>query len=81
VTVGRRYACVVSEPRSAGGTITRVDLRTTHAVTRPIPHSWIPQGVVLASGGVWVADPGVAQLIRIDPHSLRVTKRVSFSVS
>jgi DNA-binding beta-propeller fold protein YncE len=81
VTVGRRYAWVVSEPKSAGGTITRIDLRTNRGVTRPIPHSWIPQGVVLADGGVWVADPGVAQLIRIDPHSLRVTKRVSFPVS
>jgi len=80
VAVGRRYAWVVSEPKSAGGTITRIDLRTRRAVTRPIPHSWIPQAVALAAGGVWVADPGVAQLIRIDPHSLRVTKRVSFPV-
>lgn len=80
VAVGRRYAWVVSEPKSAGGTITRIDLATNRGVTRPIPHSWIPQGVVLAGGGVWVADPGVGQLIRIDPHSLRVTKRVSFPV-
>ena len=78
VSVGLRYAWVVSEPKSAGGTITRIDLRTNHGVTRPIPHSWIPQGVVLAGGGVWVADPGVGELIRIDPHTLRVTKRVSF---
>jgi len=47
-------------------------------VTRPILHSWIAQGVVLAVGGVWVADPGVAPLIRIVPHTLRVTRRVSF---
>jgi hypothetical protein len=80
VTVGRRYAWVVSEPESAGGTITRIDLRTRRAVTHPIPHSWIPQAVALAAGAVWVADPGVAQLIRLDPHSLRVTKRVTFSV-
>jgi outer membrane protein assembly factor BamB len=80
VTVGRRYAWVVSEPKSACGTITRIDLQTNRGVTRPIPHSWIPQGVVLAGGGVWVADPGVAQLIRIDPHTLRVTKRVSFQL-
>ena len=80
VSVGRRYAWVVSEPKSAGGTITRIDLRTNRGVTRPIPHSWIPQGVVLAGGGVWVADPGVAQLIRIDPHTLRVTKRVTFPI-
>jgi DNA-binding beta-propeller fold protein YncE len=78
VSVGLRYAWVVSEPKSAGGTITRIDLRTNHGATRPIPHSWIPQGVVLAGGGVWVADPGVGELIRIDPHTLRVTKRVSF---
>ena len=81
VTVGRLYAWVVSEPKSAGGTITRIDLRTNHGITRPIPHSWIPQAVALASGGVWVADPGVAQLIRIDPHTLRVAKRVTFPVS
>src|SRR6266480_3102986 len=72
VAVGRRFAWVVSEPKSAGGTITRIDLRTNRGVTRPLPHSWIPQAVALASGGVWVADPGVAQLIRIDPHTLRV---------
>ena len=80
VAAGRRYAWVVSEPKSAGGTITRIDLRTNHGVTRPIPHSWIPQAVALAGGGVWVADPGVAQLIRLDPHSLRVTQRVSFPI-
>ena len=80
VAVGRRYAWVVSEPKSAGGTITRIDLRTNHGVTRAIPQSWIPQGVVLAGGGVWVADPGVARLIRIDPHTLRVTRRVSFPI-
>jgi len=78
VTVGHHYAWVVSEPKSAGGTITRIDLSTNRTVTRPIPHSWIPQAVTLAGGGVWIADPGVAQLIRIDPHTLRVTKRVRF---
>ena len=80
VAVGRRYAWVVSEPKSAGGTITRIDLRTNRGVTHPIPHSWIPQSVVLGGGGVWIADPGVGQLIRIDPHTLRVTKRVSFPI-
>ena len=80
LVVGRRYVWVVSEPRSAGGVVTRVDIRTSRTVTRRIPRSWIPAGVALAGGGVWVADPGVAQLIRIDPHTLRVTKRVSFPI-
>jgi DNA-binding beta-propeller fold protein YncE len=80
VTAGRRYAWVVGSPKGAGGVITRIDARTSRAVTRRIPRSWIPSGVVLAAGGVWVVDPGVAQLIRLDPHTLRVTTRIGFPV-
>jgi DNA-binding beta-propeller fold protein YncE len=81
VAVGHRYAWVVSEPKSAGGVVTRVDIRTNRTVTRRIPRSWIPAGVVLVGGGVWIADPGVAQLIRLDPHTLTVTRRVGFPIS
>jgi outer membrane protein assembly factor BamB len=81
VAVGRRYAWVVSSPKSAGGVIMRIETRTGRAVTRRIPRSWTPAGVALAAGHVWVADPGVAQLIRIDPHTLRVTKRVTLPIS
>jgi streptogramin lyase len=81
VAVGRRYAWVVSSPKSAGGVITRIDNRTGHAATRRIPHSWTPAGVTLGDGRVWVADPGVAQLIRIDPRTLRPIKRVTFPIS
>jgi streptogramin lyase len=76
VACGRRYCWVVSEPRSAGGVVTRVDPRTNRAVICPIPRSWTPAGVVALHGRVWVADPGVAQLIRIDARTLRVMKRV-----
>ncbi|HEY2939847.1 MAG TPA: hypothetical protein VGJ27_08545 [Gaiellaceae bacterium] len=81
VAVGRRYAWVVSSPKSAGGVITRIDKRTGHAATRRIPRSWTPASVALAGGRVWVADPGVAQLIVIDPRTLRVTKRVTLPIS
>lgn len=76
VAVGRRCVWVVSEPQSAGGVVTRIDARTNRPVTRRIPRSWIPAAVVLAAGSVWIADPGVAQLIRVDPRTLRVTGRV-----
>lgn len=81
VACGRRYCWVVSEPKSAGGVVTRIDPRTNRAVTRPIPRSWIPAGVVAVRGRVWVADPGVAQLIRIDPQTLGVMKRVKIPLS
>jgi len=80
IAAGRRYTWVVGSPKSAGGVVTRIDLRTNRSVTRRIPRSWIPAGVALAAGGVWVADPGVAQLIRLDPHTLKVTARVGFPV-
>jgi hypothetical protein len=80
LAVGRRYVWVVSSPRSAGGVVTQIDRLTYRTRTRRIPHSRIPAGVALAGGGVWIADPGVAALIRIDPHTLAVTKRVTFPV-
>lgn len=80
LVVGRRYVWVVSSPRSAGGVVTRIDKRTYRARTRKIPNSWIPAGLALASGGVWIADPGVAALIRVDPHTLAITKRVTFPI-
>jgi DNA-binding beta-propeller fold protein YncE len=81
VACGRRYCWVVSEPKSAGGVVTRIDPRTNSAITRRIPRSWIPAGVVAVRGRVWVADPGVAQLIRIDARTLRVMKRVKIPLS
>jgi PQQ-like domain len=81
VACGRSYCWVVSAPKSAGGVVTRIDPRTNHAVTRRIPKSWIPAGVVAVRGRVWVADPGVAQLIRIDARTLRVMKRVKIPLS
>lgn len=80
IAVGRRYIWVVSEPRSAGGTITRIDPATNRARTRPIRESWVPAAVVAVGGRVWVADPGVAQLIEIDPRTLRVARRVSLPI-
>lgn len=81
VAVGSRYVWVVSEPRSAGGMLTRIDVRTDRTVSRWIPHSWVPAAVTVAAGRVWVADPGVAQLIAVDAQTLHVTKRVAFSLS
>ncbi len=78
LAVGRRHVWVVSSPRSSGGVVTRIDKRTGLAVTRRIARSWIPDAVALAGGAVWVADPGVAALIRIDPHTLRTTTRATF---
>ena len=78
LAVGRRYVWVVSSPRSSwwGG---HPDRQTDGlAVTRRIPRSWIPAAVAVAGGAVWVADPGVAALIRIDPHTLGTTTRVTF---
>jgi hypothetical protein len=80
LVVGRRYVWVVSSPRSAGGVVTRIDIGTNHRMTRRIPRSWIPAAVAVAAGGVWVADPGVAQLIRIDPGTFRVSKRIKIPV-
>lgn len=69
----------MSSPESAhGGVVTRIDKRTRRIRTRPIPKSWTPAGIALAGKGVWIADPGVAALIRIDPHTLAITKRVTF---
>jgi hypothetical protein len=80
VAVGRRYVWIVSEPRSAGGVLTRIDPNSGHAVSRKIPHSWIPQAVTVAAGRIWIADPGVAELIGVDPRTLRVTRRVALPV-
>jgi hypothetical protein len=80
VACGSRYCWVVSEPKSAGGVVTRIDPRTNRAVTRAIPRSWVPAAVVAVRGRVWVADPGVAELIRIDARTLCVTKRVKIPV-
>ncbi|MFL5922041.1 MAG: YncE family protein [Gaiellaceae bacterium] len=80
LAVGRRYVWVVSSPRSAGGVLTRIDKRTLRTVTQRIAGSWVPAAVTLAGGGVWAADPGVAALIRINPHTLAITKRVTFPV-
>jgi hypothetical protein len=56
-------------------------VRSGRAVSRWIPHSWVPAAVTVAGGGVWIADPGVAQLVAVDPQTLHVTKRVAFSLS
>jgi hypothetical protein len=79
VAAGRRYVWVVSEPRSGGGMATRISVRSGRAVSRWIPHSWVPAAVTVAGGRVWIADPGVAQLIAVDAQTLDVTKRVTFS--
>jgi hypothetical protein len=81
VAAGRRYVWVVSEPRSAGGVLTRINVRSGRVMSRRIPHSWVPAGVTVAGGRVWIADPGVAQLIAVDPRTLHVTKRIAFSPS
>jgi hypothetical protein len=78
VAVGPRYVWIVSEPRGAGGVLTRVDPATNHVVSRPIPRSWVPAAVVATGNRVWVADPGVAQLIGLDARTLRVVSRVRF---
>jgi DNA-binding beta-propeller fold protein YncE len=76
VAVGGRYVWVISEPRSAGGVLTRVDPATNHVLSRPIPHSWAPAAVIETGDRVWVADPGVAQLIGLDTRTLRVVSRI-----
>jgi hypothetical protein len=81
VAAGRRYVWVVSEPHSGGGEVTRISVHSGRAVSRWIPHSWVPAAVTVAGGRVWIADPGVAQLIAVDPRTLHVTKRVAFSLS
>jgi hypothetical protein len=80
VAVGRRYVWVVSEPRSAGGVVTRIDPNSGRAVSRTIPQSWIPQAVTVAAGRIWIADPGVAELIEVDPRTMRVIGRVALPV-
>jgi len=81
VACGTRYCWIVSEPKSAGGVVTRIDPRSNKTVSRSIPNSWVPAAVVVVEGYVWVADPGRAALIRIDPQTLRVSKRVNIPVS
>ena len=81
VACGTRYCWVVSEPKSAGGVATRIDPHSNKTVSRSIPNSWVPAAVVVVEGYVWVADPGRAALIRIDPQTLRVSKRVIIPVS
>jgi hypothetical protein len=81
LAVGGHYVWVVSAPRSSGGFVTRIDARSGRAVSHPIPHSWIPQAVAIVAGRIWIADPGVAELIRIDERTLRVSKRVHLPVS
>jgi hypothetical protein len=81
VAAGPRYVWVVSEPRSAGGVLTRINVRSGQVVSRRIPHSWVPAAVTAAGTQVWIADPGVAQLIAVDAQTLHVTKRVAFSLS
>jgi hypothetical protein len=66
VAVGAHYVWVVSEPRSAGGVVTRINPSSDRAVSRKIPHSWIPAAVAVVGKRVWIADPGVAQLIGLD---------------
>jgi streptogramin lyase len=80
VAVGPRYVWIVSEPRGGGGVLTRVDPATSQIVSRPIPRSWVPAAVVATADRVWVADPGVAQLIGLDARTLRVVNRVRFPI-
>src|SRR4051812_50086393 len=40
-----------------------------------------PCGGVAASGGVWVADYGSSNLVRIDPRTNHVTARISVGAS
>ncbi len=81
VACGSRYCWVVGAPRSAGGVVTRIDPRRSRVVTRAIPRSWIPAAVVVVKGRVWIADPGVAQLISIDTRTLRVIDRVKLPIT
>jgi PQQ-like domain len=80
VAVGAHYVWVVSEPRSAGGVVTRINPSSDRAISRKIPHSWIPAAVAVVGKRVWIADPGVAQLIGLDAQTLRVSKRVDLPV-
>jgi DNA-binding beta-propeller fold protein YncE len=80
VTCGQVYCWVVSEPKSSGGVVSRIDPRNNHVVRRPIPRSWVPAAITTIAGRVWVADPGVAQLIQINPETLRVTRRVTIAM-
>jgi DNA-binding beta-propeller fold protein YncE len=76
IACARGICWVVSAPKSAGGVVTRIDGRTNRTKSRAIPKSWVPAAVVNTRGKVWVADPGVGELIRIEPDTLRVIKRV-----
>ena len=76
LAVDARFVWVVSSPRGAGGVLTRIELATGQSRTRSIPHSWYPAAVAAAGGHVWVADPGVAGVIRLSAETMRVTGRV-----
>jgi hypothetical protein len=78
LAVGRRYVWVVSEPKGAGGVVTRLDVAKHRAVSRAIPRSWIPAAVATFGNDVWIADPGVGELIRLNAQTMQVTGRVSF---
>jgi hypothetical protein len=80
VAVGARYVWTVSEPRGGGGVLTRVNPATNQPLSQPIPRSWVPAAVVATADRVWVADPGVAQLIGLDARTLRVVNRVRFPI-
>jgi streptogramin lyase len=39
-----------------------------------------PLAIAFGAGPVWVAEPGVAELIRVSPRTLPVTERVGFPI-
>ena len=77
VTVGAGYAWVVNPGTlvdggldMSGGTLVRIDPRTGSIATRRLPGSSRPAAIAFSDGWLWIASPGNATVLRLDPRTL-----------
>ena len=77
VTVGAGYAWVVNPGTlvdggldMSGGTLVRIDPRTGSVATRRLPGSSRPAAIAFSDGWLWIASPGNATVLRLDPRTL-----------
>ena len=77
VAVGAGYVWVVNPGTlvdggldMSGGTLVRIDPRTASVVTHRLPGSSRPAAVTFSDGWLWIASPGNAAVLRLDPRTL-----------
>lgn len=81
VAVGGAYAWVLSPGKlvrggldTSGGTLFRIDSRTSHVVAHRLQGSSLPDAIIPARGSLWIGSPGNGYVLRVKPKTMRATR-------